>query len=241
MPLHPDSIVFPTPVGVFPAAKVVMPAAPSLPHARGGVSGYGVALKRIRGSSPRPWGCFCSKKAAKAQTEVFPTPVGVFPTPAATRTRSRRLPHARGGVSWWQVERLRGRSSSPRPWGCFSAENSDEIHHLVFPTPVGVFPVQSIQDTQQACLPHARGGVSRILLGMSRAAESSPRPWGCFLLSWCERRTGPVFPTPVGVFLCGANFSPRSPSLPHARGGVSGLEALAVRVPESSPRPWGCF
>ncbi|SMG63128.1 conserved hypothetical protein [methanotrophic bacterial endosymbiont of Bathymodiolus sp.] len=30
-------------------------------------------------------------------------------------------------------------------------------------------------------------------------------------------------------------------SLPHARGGVSAYQALALDEIRSSPRPWGCF
>ena len=73
--------VFPTPVGVFPTLTHVTSKDVSLPHARGGVSQVGGRHPPPCESSPRPWGCFpvvlCSPKAY----EVFPTPVGVFPTP----------------------------------------------------------------------------------------------------------------------------------------------------------------
>ena len=33
-------------------------------------------------------------------------------------------------------------------------------------------------------------------------AEISPRPWGCFLLSYAHSHHSQDFPTPVGVFPC---------------------------------------
>ena len=52
------SIVFPTPVGVFPAQTVLEQPVFRLPHARGGVSKRGTVLVAHLPSSPRPWGCF---------------------------------------------------------------------------------------------------------------------------------------------------------------------------------------
>ncbi|SMG63114.1 conserved hypothetical protein [methanotrophic bacterial endosymbiont of Bathymodiolus sp.] len=71
--------------------------------------------------------------------------------------------------------------------------------------------------------------------------ESSPRPWGCFPYWMVNGLRLPVFPTPVGVFLCRAVFPISIIRLPHARGGVSeGLRWRYYRA-RSSPRPWGCF
>ena len=70
---------------------------------------------------------------------------------------------------------------------------------------------------------------------------SSPRPWGCFLLSNCHVSPGKVFPTPVGVFPCHVHGSFIAVRLPHARGGVSAFAVQAVKREGSSPRPWGCF
>ena len=71
----------------------------------------------------------------------------------------------------------------------------------VFPTPVGVFPAEEIEDSGLFSLPHARGGVSSSPASVQDLQWSSPRPWGCF----CVHQDGPVlvvvFPTPVGVFL----------------------------------------
>ena len=76
---------------------------------------------------------------------------------------------------------------------------------------------------------------------MSWMAGSSPRPWGCF--PYCQARADAkrVFPTPVGVFLYCKLVGPHSPSLPHARGGVSHEAFRLLPGQTSSPRPWGCF
>ena len=113
------SSVFPTPVGVFPRDAQAPRPCPSLPHARGGVSIIDYQRTDIWMSSPRPWGCFPSKKVTKWTSVVFPTPVGVFPAGIMCAWLGMSLPHARGGVS--SVKRLSAEliSSSPRPWGCF--------------------------------------------------------------------------------------------------------------------------
>ena len=91
--------VFPTHVGVFPVTQPVCSTRQSLPHARGGVSGSLFSHVKAPGSSPRTWGCFCCKAYQKGFHSVFPTHVGVFLLLKAPKKCSRRLPHARGGVS----------------------------------------------------------------------------------------------------------------------------------------------
>ena len=70
--------------------------------------------------------------------------------------------------------------SSPRPWGCFSAR--PHYHAIIFG------------------LPHARGGVSLLVLPAILMGMSSPRPWGCFHVRHAMTPEHGVFPTPVGVF-----------------------------------------
>ncbi len=113
--------VFPTPVGVFLAARPWPPDRASLPHARGGVSGGRADSSIFFQSSPRPWGCFCESCKRAREVLVFPTPVGVFPRRNSRRCADRSLPHARGGVSLYLLRRGRIIKSSPRPWGCFQA------------------------------------------------------------------------------------------------------------------------
>ncbi|KDK64749.1 hypothetical protein AF22_01858 [Klebsiella pneumoniae CHS 66] len=117
--MEPVLIVFPTHVGVFPAAAVTPPGATCLPHARGGVSTDLRQLGETMTSSPRTWGCFRRGRFTSTRAGGFPTHVGVFPYQSPPRSYSICLPHARGGVS---PPFNRGddiRQSSPRTWGCF--------------------------------------------------------------------------------------------------------------------------
>ena len=152
-----------------------------------------------------------------------------------------RLPHARGGVSLPLSEIAPTRVSSPRPWGCFFFHISSPFEGFVFPTPVGVFlGVRLVPGAWQG-LPHARGGVSAFTIAWQMPIASSPRPWGCFLSFAGAPCRVCVFPTPVGVFLKATAAECVQIGLPHARGGVSYVDAEDLTLASSSPRPWGCF
>ena len=112
---------------------------------------------------------------------------------------------------------------------------------MVFPTHVGVFPHSG--DYPRICirLPHARGGVSASWSACANPRVSSPRTWGCFSFSCSTRPLQLVFPTHVGVFLAALEAARTADGLPHARGGVSWVGALAKPLAGSSPRTWGCF
>ena len=172
-----------------------------LPHARGGVSGFAphdlIGLK----SSPRPWGCFQLDHESSESLLVFPTPVGVFLPEKCAVDVIKRLPHARGGVSRFEMWEYHGQLSSPRPWGCFLGAYQSAACTPVFPTPVGVFPTLPCVQADTVGLPHARGGVSQFDFGILVAPGSSPRPWGCFYVKDQTEAVVMVFPTPVGVFL----------------------------------------
>ena len=151
------------------------------------------------------------------------------------------LPHARGGVSADGKTLRHMQESSPRPWGCFPAIAPKRSSISVFPTPVGVF-LQFFHCTYVCSrLPHARGGVSHAPLERAFHSRSSPRPWGCFLLTLKNTHRMTVFPTPVGVFQVSEGRLTVDESLPHARGGVSLLLRNLQTQERSSPRPWGCF
>ncbi len=173
---------------------------PGLPHARGGVSPSAWSSSPVKKSSPRPWGCFFHVGDPDNESFVFPTPVGVFLNVARVCYVITGLPHARGGVSVLATNILHPFLSSPRPWGCFWARNHQARFHLVFPTPVGVFPFVSPINRTEYCLPHARGGVSYFGSNLYIKEESSPRPWGCFYGWLGQFPRLRVFPTPVGVF-----------------------------------------
>ena len=91
-------------------------------------------------SSPRAWGCFRDQDGARWRKAVFPTGVGMFPSPFAGGAVAKRLPHGRGDVSGAIHEITTPYESSPRAWGCFLYnELRDELKE-VFPTGVGMFP-----------------------------------------------------------------------------------------------------
>ncbi len=174
--------VFPTPVGVFLKEALPLPMAWGLPHARGGVSGPQYLGGRGGVSSPRPWGCFPGRHCAHPGRNVFPTPVGVFPTACVQSISTTGLPHARGGVSEDALMSETPEKSSPRPWGCFWLEAYLKAHCKVFPTPVGVFLLKPHHLPTVYGLPHARGGVSDENAKYYSDSGSSPRPWGCFIV-----------------------------------------------------------
>ena len=95
------------------------------------------------------------------------------------------LPHACGGVSYYEPDH----------------------HHRrqVFPTHVGVFPWDEKYSIFVIGLPHACGGVSSAQLLASIHDLSSPRMWGCFSIQDMALDKSPVFPTHVGVFLLFSN------------------------------------
>ena len=151
-----------------------------LPHARGGVSIAEDKQVEDIESSPRPWGCFLNAMSVSGISIVFPTPVGVFLARLVRYSALASLPHARGGVSITILLRHTTGTSSPRPWGCFLLFSCRRLLDVVFPTPVGVFPVRGWNSTTKKGLPHARGGVSTLLMHLVHSLMSSPRPWGCF-------------------------------------------------------------
>ena len=127
--------------------------------------------------------------------------MGVFLVKDLDNTHLFSFPHARGGVSPEVVIDTALWKFSPRPWGCFSARLTTSPCSLVFPTPVGVFPVQFQLITLLFCFPHARGGVSTEKSITQYLKWFSPRPWGCFQYRHYLLLPHHVFPTPVGVFL----------------------------------------
>ena len=171
-----------------------------LPHARGGVSSLRPRSGSVPASSPRTWGCFPLPNAFDIPQKVFPTHVGVFLTSSNMPFASVCLPHARGGVSSFCRRSTTGPMSSPRTWGCFHGEPATHENMGVFPTHVGVFPVPGPLHSRQACLPHARGGVSAVKSNSHTCPRSSPRTWGCFWHGLLTDSSEQVFPTHVGVF-----------------------------------------
>ena len=167
--------------------------------------------------------------------------MGVFPARPIPPPYGKGLPHTRGGVSHTSEENAANRQSSPHPWGCFQRPLSVIWAALVFPTPVGVFPIQAFVCPDGYRLPHTRGGVSGRQDALECCCLSSPHPWGCFSSAVASGKRRCVFPTPVGVFLEQDNAHKRPIGLPHTRGGVSIDVTMEPWQDTSSPHPWGCF
>ena len=136
---HPT--VFPTCVGVFLKLPCSSLMTACLPHVRGGVSYDRRIIGDQKKSSPRAWGCFLRLRILRTGDCVFPTCVGVFPWSHEVHRLWRGLPHVRGGVSPVQAGERPGLLSSPRAWGCFRGSRRGARKNRVFPTCVGVFPV----------------------------------------------------------------------------------------------------
>ena len=212
--------------GCFPRSMWSSARCWSLPHARGGVSQAAYEHQKEFASSPRSWGCFNCLPVRLDYPGVFPTLVGVFLRSMRASSASCRLPHARGGVSEFLMDMGIRPSSSPRSWGCFHVMGWGSAIGGVFPTLVGVFLRKRSKFSLSHCLPHARGGVSAERSVRTQQQVSSPRSWGCFGTKKAPCDCSQVFPTLVGVFPCGAFRLYADASLPHARGGVSGLVRL---------------
>ncbi len=233
--------VFPTQVGVFLVVDVSSDRHAGLPHAGGGVSLCRGTVLSSTTSSPRRWGCFCTRNEAKFLKRVFPTQVGVFLTSLCRMVTQRSLPHAGGGVSFTFELEHDARMSSPRRWGCFQSREILASSDRVFPTQVGVFLKPPQCDDYSASLPHAGGGVSDWAADVTKGDASSPRRWGCFSLDLHQENDRQVFPTQVGVFPRELHRIPLTKSLPHAGGGVSNRVLKTTFQNASSPRRWGCF
>ena len=70
-------------------------------------------------SSPCTWGCFFLRSSKSGREHVFPMHVGVFLILMKRVGSALCLPHARGGVSFFDQARVAVNTSSPCTWGCF--------------------------------------------------------------------------------------------------------------------------
>ncbi len=94
----------------------------------------------------------------------------------------RSFPHARGdgpevnkggGVHW---------TFSPRTWGWSAVIVMNQYGMAVFPTHVGMVPLELFLTGDQRCFPHARGDGPPEPVVEVMGASFSPRTWGWSLL-----------------------------------------------------------
>ena len=171
--------------------------------------------------SPRRWGCFWLFAMVHAHKGVFPTQVGMFPTPCRASQISLGFPHAGGDVSDKGIRETQQRKFSPRRWGCFRYLTCRRCQKTVFPTQVGMFPAARWARLRAVCFPHAGGDVSEADRMIARVKSFSPRRWGCFQQTTLA--------------------SMQSIGFPHAGGDVSVAHDFLNRELQFSPRRWGCF
>ena len=193
---------------------------------------------------------------------VFPTRVGVFPSPKPHPCFPERFPHASGGVSYTIPQSRFSSRFSPREWGCFFATEPITGTSKVFPTRVGVFlglrlfleQDQKFSPREWGCFLCSLNRASACVVFPTRVGvflrqpildmpgwQFSPREWGCFSHQAGHPLQQSVFPTRVGVFLFLLTFLGVCPSFPHASGGVSPSLPDSSRTAWFSPREWGCF
>ncbi len=233
--------VFPTRVGVFLIFLFADVGVGGIPHACGGVSKTHLIAKGWNAYSPRVWGCFLVSRLRLLLLFVFPTRVGVFLYSSCALKPPPCIPHACGGVSACLPESTSPLMYSPRVWGCFSVIGRGVCSPRVFPTRVGVFLEEIVQDGFKKGIPHACGGVSSSGLALCVAERYSPRVWGCFHHASPLNDHPIVFPTRVGVFLENHPSGRASIGIPHACGGVSYCGVTRRCEQRYSPRVWGCF
>ena len=193
--------VFSTSVEVFPLTGCSSLQNSGLLHVRGGVSLAVVRFDLDSVSSPRPWRCFQRQPHVSLPFSVFSTSVEVFLKLRYGKLIKFRLLHVRGGVSHFPQFVCFDRSSSPRPWRCFSAPDGSAGRS------VGLL--------------HVRGGVSNTTRVKRLKQLSSPRPWRCFHALLSSSYCLQVFSTSVEVFPWLDYWLLLCAGLLHVRGGVS--------------------
>ena len=192
-------------------------------------------------SSPRSRGCFRQAMLEAGDSFVFPALAGVLPRRSGDLRREARLPRARGGASFWPLNRIGLTKSSPRSRGCVPTWSARSRPATVFPALAGVLPVSGASEHAQVGLPRARGGASSSPISLRRLTRSSPRSRGCFLYVTVITRDLSVFPALAGVLPCLWIDEVGEVSLPRARGGASVPILQTGIVSGSSPRSRGCF
>ena len=171
-------MIFPTHVGVYLHKPKQRHQHQYLPHACGGVPSITME------------DCW--------ETYIFPTHVVVYPATAYILTMTENLPHACGGVPELCILRKGHEIISPRMWGCTSSMRNPAGFSFIFPTHVGVYPLNTLWNTIYSYLPHACGGVPVFMVSPDYLLGSSPRTWGCTLEKDYEIFGQEIFPTHVG-------------------------------------------
>ncbi len=136
--------VFPTPVGMFRIGTKKWSLQKRFPHPRGDVPPMVMLSCRCARFSPPPWGCSVTDGANTYARTVFPTPVGMFRRHKGPSFMPVCFPHPRGDVPLVIACGLSSSEFSPPPWGCSVRLRTGAKLIPVFPTPVGMFRLHSL-------------------------------------------------------------------------------------------------
>ena len=168
----------PTPVGVCRSQKEEKPVKKRLPHAGGGTpSGYAVLPDETK-ITPRRWGSTPDRHDVPAPVIDCPTPVGIHLNSMAASFRSRRLPHAGGGLPGPARSPPPGQAIAPRRWGSTVRPLATDVPRGDCPTPVGIYRGDMGPGGLRPGLPHAGGGLPNDDKLLFTGKEIASRRWG---------------------------------------------------------------
>jgi hypothetical protein len=191
-------------------------------------------------SSPRTWGCTGNRHRPCPGNHLIPTHVGVHRTASHALCGPVPHPHARGGAPSSLDIALETLASSPRTWGCTAFHEIARVPEILIPTHVGVHRARRARSDRRTPHPHARGGAPLATLFAALANRSSPRTWGCTLITDSVMALALLIPTHVGVHRCAQRPRNTAGTHPHARGGAPDTVLSGALLHTSSPRTWGC-
>lgn len=89
----------------------------------------------------------------------------------------------------------------PRKWECSCTVFHSSKPNILFPTQVGVFPVQLCRTGKSAPFSHASGSVPMTGIEPKELRNFFPRKWECSTKAQVADVPVVFFPTQVGVFL----------------------------------------
>ena len=189
-----------------------------LPHTRGDGPRARFPGRRLRRTSPHPWGWPAPFRPPPPRFLDFPTPVGMARPLKTHCLPVAGLPHTRGDGPRLFGLRRRAFWTSPHPWGWPEAALSGEAKPEDFPTPVGMARAASSVSMSILGLPHTRGDGPAVKNALLASCGTSPHPWGWPGLHPGHAGARQDFPTPVGMARPRARAASRPCRLPHTRG-----------------------
>ena len=189
------------------------------PHAWGWTDPRGLRYFEPETFSPHAWGWTAHRWRYGRGARVFPTRVGVDPSPRPCTVRRRSFPHTRGGGPHRPRLQTSLQSFSPHAWGWTDVQTAITGKHRVFPTRVGVDRKRRRRSRPCACFPHTRGGGPHPSIVLCCQYRFSPHAWG-----WTDVFT--QLASIEGVF-------------PHTRGGGPSRDAEEFSWAAFSPHAWG--